>query len=269
MRLFGRHLVGFLALYIGIGILFSLLGLDHGPLGALFLAGVGYLLYRHVSHGLGLLVGALAAMTLLSHLFRVNVGGIVVAVLFLYIGYRLFTGKRIFPETMGKFGQVKKEREGRRNGLDEEVESLAREGRDGENRESGWEELRVRVKTPRFRSSWLGDMQLIDHPFELEDLNLSSGIGDIKIDLSKAVLPEGESSIVISGFIGSVTLYLPLDLQASVAGSVMVGELKVLGQRQDGFNRQIQVETHGYPHAARRVKISVSLFLGSLDVRYL
>nr|WP_250620994.1 LiaF domain-containing protein [Bacillus subtilis] len=38
-------------------------------------------------------------------------------------------------------------------------------------------------------------------PFQLSDLTISGFIGDVKIDLSKAIIAEEESTIVISGLI--------------------------------------------------------------------
>ncbi len=45
---------------------------------------------------------------------------------------------------------------------------------------------------------------MMKDPFELNDLNVSGFIGDVKIDLSKAMIPEGESTMTISGVIGNV-----------------------------------------------------------------
>lgn len=57
---------------------------------------------------------------------------------------------------------------------------------------------------------------MMKQPFDLNDLNVSGFIGDIKIDLSKAMIPEGESTIVISGVIGNVDIYVPSDLEVAV-----------------------------------------------------
>jgi lia operon protein LiaF len=89
------------------------------------------------------------------------------------------------------------------------------------------------------------------------------------LDLSKAIIPEGESAIVISGLIGDVDIYVPDDLDVSVAATVSAGYLDILGHHQGGVNRQIMLETKGYEQARRKVKISISLLVGDVGVRQL
>ena len=62
---------------------------------------------------------------------------------------------------------------------------------------------------------------MMKDPFELNDLNVSGFIGDVKIDLSKAMIPEGESTMTISGVIGNVDVYVPPDIEVSVSSSAL------------------------------------------------
>ena len=55
---------------------------------------------------------------------------------------------------------------------------------------------------------FIGELRMMKDPFELNDLNVSGFIGDVKIDLSKAMIPEGESTMTISGVIGNVDVYV-------------------------------------------------------------
>ncbi|HET7627529.1 MAG TPA: cell wall-active antibiotics response protein LiaF [Bacillales bacterium] len=277
MRLLWNRLIGFLVVFIGISICVNIIGISTSFLGPLFLFGLGVIFFKHVHFSVGLVLIGLALMTLFTHVFHINVGGLIVAVFFLYVGYRLLTGKDMpfkrardrQREKQGPCGWKQKrkpnETEGKpkpsaeKDWIDEEIEHLREEG---DSSASG-----TRMKPPRFRNSLIGDTHLLSDRFELEDFNAANGIGDVKIDLSKAIIPEGESTIAISGLIGDVDIYIPSDLEVSVAGSIIFGDLEVLGHRQGGFNRQMNVTTKRYEQAARKVKISVSVLIGDVDVR--
>jgi lia operon protein LiaF len=282
LRLLWNRLIGFLVIFIGISIVVNIIGFGTGFLGAFFLFGIGVILYRHVHHWVGIFVIALAIIALFG-VFHIDLGGILIAAVFIYIGYRLFKGQEIPFINKRNRRERKHERrkehrsrranrragqrteESEEDWIDEEIETLRRE----QQKKKEFDEPCTRMKTPRFRNSLIGDLHLTKQRFELDDMNMANGIGDVKIDLSKAIIPEGESTIAISGLIGDIDIYVPYDLEASVAGSVTFGELEVLGNKQSGISRQLNLETKGYRQADRKVKISVSVFIGDIDVRYI
>ncbi|WP_187172908.1 cell wall-active antibiotics response protein LiaF, partial [Enterococcus faecium] len=110
---------------------------------------------------------------------------------------------------------------------------------------------------------------LMKNPFDLNDLNVSGFIGDVKIDLSKAIIPEGESTVVISGVIGNVDIYVPADLEVSVSSSAFIGDIDLIGSKTSGMSTKLYAASPDYSQAKRRVKISISLFIGDVDVKYL
>lgn len=302
MPVLWNRLIGFMVIFIGISIGVNIIGFGNQFLGALFLFGIGVILYKYAHRWIGIFTLALAVITLFTNVFHINIAGAMVAAVFIYIGYCFLTGKEVpFLKTARR--REKREKRSRRekkrrkrhkryrrttdeeddidtDWLDDEIDALQeeheRKKRTNEENERKNRSNReyddpadVRLKAPKFRSSVMGDLHLRNHRFELEDMNLASGIGDVKIDLSKAIIPEGESTIAISGLIGDVDIYVPYDLDVAVAGSVTLGELKVLGHKQGGFNRQINMATRSYEQAERKVKISVSIFIGDIDVRHL
>lgn len=284
-----NRLIGFMVIFIGISIVVNIIGFGYQFLGALFLFGIGIILYRHVHHWVGIFTLALAVITLFTNVFQINIAGVLVAAVFIYIGYCFLTGrevpflKRSKREKRYREKNRRRRRRKRKRGrekaeedsdidgdwLDDEIDALKEENQRKKRSPCDDDPADIRLKTPKFRNPIVGDLHLLNARFELEDLNLSSGIGDVKIDLSKAIIPEGESTIVISSLIGDVDIYVPYDLNVTVAGSVTFGELKILGHKQGGINRQLNMATSGYEQADRKVKISVSIFIGDIDVRHL
>ncbi|VCT98553.1 hypothetical protein AIDNDMCJ_15550 [Bacillus safensis] len=106
-------------------------------------------------------------------------------------------------------------------------------------------------------------------PFQLSDLTISGFIGDVKIDLSKAIIAEEESTIVISGLIGDVDIYVPQDIEVCVSASAAIGDMKIIDEKRSGFGSKVYVMTNDYDESKRKVKISISLLIGDVDVRYL
>lgn len=128
---------------------------------------------------------------------------------------------------------------------------------------------REKGKGKRYETfSIIGDFNMHYHRFELTDMKVTNGIGDVKIDLSKAVIPPGETSIEISVLLGNVQIYVPYELEVAVQANVFMGTLDLLGHHQDGIARSFATRSAGYEQAAKKVKINVSLGLGDIDVRY-
>lgn len=233
-------LIGIIIIAIGVSIFFKTIGLDiHlgvfiGPL-IFFLLGI--IFYRKQNRFLSILFLGIGLFTLFDNVFDINIGGIIVGFIFIFFGYRLLKGK-------------KKE------------EASIEASRDFE------QTCEPNVTSPHFRSSFIGDIRLLNNRFELEDMTIRNGIGDVKIDLSKAIISEGETVIVINGIIGNIDIYVPYDLEVSVQGIVTIGDLHVFDHRMSGFNRQLSIATKDYKTSLRRVKLVLSLFIGDIDVRY-
>ncbi|MGC5325843.1 cell wall-active antibiotics response protein LiaF [Brevibacillus sp. SYSU BS000544] len=135
----------------------------------------------------------------------------------------------------------------------------------------------MRIQTPPHqrssvkdsRSSLIGDFHLTSGRFELNNLHIWHGVGDVVIDLSRALIQEEESFLIINGWIGSVTIYVPVDLPVSIAAEVTIGDMEIFGHRQGGLNRHVVMSAEQYDVAHRKVKIIVSLIVGDIDVKYI
>ncbi|WP_416826794.1 cell wall-active antibiotics response protein LiaF [Ectobacillus polymachus] len=121
---------------------------------------------------------------------------------------------------------------------------------------------------PFLKNMLNGNYRIINETYELQDINIRYGLGDVVIDLTNAMIPEGETVIIIHGLVGNITLFVPYDLELSVHHSVMVGNIVVLGEEEKGWNQNVILRTEGYGLATRRIKIMTSLLVGDTEVRY-
>jgi lia operon protein LiaF len=256
LRLLQNRLMGWIILIVGIIILLSMT--DNLFTGSLILFLIGILLLRKHYRKTGYSFLILSVLILLDKILHFDWVWTIISLLLIYYGYRMFRGdeKPLKQE----------EREA------EKEDESSTQPQENEQSKTGiplTEDANIQFETPLFKSSAVGHVYLIDRRFELTDMNMSYGISDVKMDLSKAIIPEGESTIVISGLIGNVDIYIPDDLDVSIAATVMAGYLDVPGYKRGGVNRQAKWATKGFEHARRRVKISVSMLFGDIGVRVL
>lgn len=119
------------------------------------------------------------------------------------------------------------------------------------------------------RSGMIGDVKIGQDYFDLKPMNISHFIGDTVIDLTKAYIPQGETKINISSFIGDVKIFIPndLDLEICVISSSFLGSNTVLDRHEGGLFKNMNIMPHGYQEADKRIRIHVSVFIGDLRVQ--
>lgn len=193
------------------------------------LAFIGLHFYRKNQR---LLAGLFFGIALLLF-FSINIFGLLIALLFIYFGYRLLQKKDV--------------ENGRQNEQEQLFQSFAEENE---------------------KKSFIGEVRYTQR-FELKDQMIQLAIGDVKIDLTKAAIQNGETIILINSWVGSVDIYVPYDLEVAVDASVNFGELEIFERKESGVNRRIITKTAHYDEAVKKVKIILSLFVGDIDVRYL
>ncbi|MGY5388676.1 LiaRS two-component regulatory system accessory protein LiaF [Bacillus spizizenii] len=237
-----KQLLGFIIALFGISMFLQIIGIGDLLFWPLFFLIAGYFLKRYSRDWLGSVMYIFAAFLFLKNLFSItfNLFGYAFAAFLIYAGYRLVKGKPIFESNEKRIDLTKKERH----------------------------EPRKDEKHPDMRSFFIGELQMMKQPFDLNDLNVSGFIGDIKIDLSKAMIPEGESTIVISGVIGNVDIYVPSDLEVAVSSAVFIGDINLIGSKKSGLSTKVYAASSDFSESKRRVKVSVSLFIGDVDVKY-
>ncbi len=257
-----NSLIGAILILIGFIVLLTLIGIGAMLIGPLIFIVLGIVFLKKKRRLIGIILLALGIVAFFNTVFHINLGTVLVAILFLYFGYRML--KRRDESDGPAFQRDRRKRRGRDGGsdwIDAEIERIKKHIHPDPEP--------VTAGGPLFQRSFIGDLHLMHHRFVLEDMNIWHGIGDVKIDLSKAIIPEGETVLVINGWFGDVDIYIPYDLDVSVNATVTVGELDILDRRAAGVQRHLSVATKDYKLSTRRVKIIVSLFIGDINVRFL
>ena len=104
-----------------------------------------------------------------------------------------------------------------------------------------------------------GDWQVTDEEF----WHL---IGDVRLDMTEAQIPEGETTIRIYGLVGSLRLVVPEGVGVSVVSTAFVTDARVFGQKTDNVLSPYKYQSEDYSTAERRIRIESSRFIADLRV---
>lgn len=130
--------------------------------------------------------------------------------------------------------------------------------------------LRPDGAEPKYsRSSLIGDFHLTSGRFELSHMSIWHGIGNVVIDLSRAVIHEEETTLNVQGWVGDITIYVPVDLPVAITAEVTLGDLEVFGHRQGGLNRYVVMRSDHFDGSSPKVTLNISLIVGDIDVKYI
>lgn len=105
-----------------------------------------------------------------------------------------------------------------------------------------------------------GDWQVADEEFWV-------GIGDVRLDMTDAEIPLGETRIRTFGFVGDITLRVPQDVGVSVSTSAFISEVKGLGKKRESFLTPIKAESDNYKTAERKINVDAAFFVGDVKIR--
>ncbi|MGD8191992.1 cell wall-active antibiotics response protein LiaF [Brevibacillus ginsengisoli] len=285
-----KLIAGILIIFIGFGLLLDNLNLiDFNPaiIFPLIIIYFGMRLYskkRQIIGGLLTLWGAFMVLSMWFHIRFDDVFGVLVSLGVVYFGFRLVRSKKSdkenqseelvhpvqhMPIETGGQEAIKTDPEPKPNPDPDQFTS--------QSESASYKQIpHMRIQTPfknksnqESRSALIGDFHLTSGRFELKSLNIWHGIGDVIIDLSRALIQEEEAFLVINGWVGGITIYVPVDLPVSVSAEVTIGDMEVFGHRQGGLNRHAVLTAENYDEAPRKVKIIVSLIIGDIDVKYI
>lgn len=262
-RLFS-YLFGIAIIFAGVGILFDMLGFrDFNPAGLfpflfLYLGLKSLQRGRRIGGGFLMFIGVTSFLAYWLGIDPGRVIGFTLSLLFIYFGYRLIKrkNKEIEVEVPSKPVREKPP-----------SSSTKPEHRSEDAKEYDEAFRRMySLHSPQHKHSLIGNLFLTGSRWELQDMNVWHGIGDVKIDLSRAYIRDGETIIIINGWIGDVDIYVPYDLDISLTANVNFGDIDVFGNKQGGINRSMTLSTSGYQDSGKRVRLVVSLLIGDIDV---
>lgn len=100
---------------------------------------------------------------------------------------------------------------------------------------------------------------------ELGPASYWSVFGTVRLDLTRATLPPGETVLTVTTWFGSGEILLPEGVPVAATGSNLFGSVVVLGERRSGIG-DFRVESPGYRDAERRLHVVIHSVFGNMEV---
>ena len=113
---------------------------------------------------------------------------------------------------------------------------------------------------------FLGEIEMAG-PMQAGPMRIETFIGEIRLDLTRATFPDGETPIHVSTAIGEVRVLLPPDIPAAVRVSSMLGESEAIGRVSGAFMGEARAETEDFAGATRRIRLEAQSLIGEVAVR--
>jgi lia operon protein LiaF len=116
------------------------------------------------------------------------------------------------------------------------------------------------------RYKLLGDIRRSDE-WSVADEELWIGVGDVRLDMTKADIPHGDTEIRIWSFVSSVQLSIPDGVGVTVSSSAFITDAKFLGRKREGILSPVRFSSDDYETAERRIRLENIAFVGDLSVK--
>ena len=131
-----------------------------------------------------------------------------------------------------------------------------------------WLLLRPRLISPDtpIRMKLVGDVRRRGD-WQVSDEELWIGVGDVRLDMTSASIPVGETRLRLFGFVSDVRLLVPEGVGVSVSSTAFVTDARVLGQRYERFFDPFHLVSDEYEMAERKVNLEMTSFVADLKVR--
>jgi phage shock protein PspC (stress-responsive transcriptional regulator)/predicted membrane protein len=125
----------------------------------------------------------------------------------------------------------------------------------------------VAAMTPVSISSGVGEKQVQPETFAALQSSYELGMGELDVDLTSVTLPDGTTPVDANVGIGSLVITLPRNVALEIDAQAGVGEVNVLGLRDDGIDAHRTFSFAGSRPDAPVLELEADVGIGNIEVR--
>jgi lia operon protein LiaF len=116
---------------------------------------------------------------------------------------------------------------------------------------------------------FVGELRLGDKAWAPESGEYSVNVGEMNVDLTTAILEDGETDLNLTGWIGEINIILPEELAVDITATVSIGSVEFFGEEeQSGISRNnIRFRSDDYATAVKKVRIKATMNVGEISVK--
>ncbi|CAG0986860.1 Protein LiaF [Anaerolineae bacterium] len=101
---------------------------------------------------------------------------------------------------------------------------------------------------------------------EIHQEEFSHGIGEFNLDLTRATIPDGESTVKVSNGMGELNVIVPRDLAVRVQANSGMGDVELFDQRESGISPHLGFQSDDYATASRKLNLQANVGMGKVRV---
>ncbi|WP_257351237.1 cell wall-active antibiotics response protein LiaF [Pseudalkalibacillus decolorationis] len=114
-------------------------------------------------------------------------------------------------------------------------------------------------------SNIVADVSMKEDNWPVEPIDEWNGVSDFNFDFTRAFIPDNDTPIKLSGWVGDIKILIPEDVEFSVTSNSKVGDIKIGKYKRDGIMKNDGYKTDGYESATR--KLTFNFRFQVLDLR--
>lgn len=120
-------------------------------------------------------------------------------------------------------------------------------------------------KTFQKKKKPVDSLQFNEQDWEVEPMDRFVNIGSFFFDFSKAIIPIGETPILLKGNVGDIKILVPDHVALFVTLKSNVLSADVFGKKENGLRLESEYKSPGYDDADRRISVFIDYHV--LDVK--
>ena len=125
----------------------------------------------------------------------------------------------------------------------------------------------VAAMTPVSISSGVGEKQVQPETFAALQSSYELGMGELDLDLTSVTLPDGTTPVDANVGVGSLVITVPRNVALEIDAQAGVGEINVLGLRDDGIDAHRTFSFAGSRPDAPVLELEADVGIGNIEVR--
>ena len=94
-----------------------------------------------------------------------------------------------------------------------------------------------------------------------------SFIGDVRLDMTQANIPPGETTYQMYGFIGDLDILVPKDVGFSISSTAFLTSARINGRKSDSFLVPATYASENYASVERKIRLESYFFIADVDAR--
>ncbi len=111
-----------------------------------------------------------------------------------------------------------------------------------------------------------GDVNLSGENLDPNGLEVSTGFGDVELDLSKARFADGENILYAKTAFGDVEVKVPEGVAVSASGGSAFGDIRILGKTEKGIGNQLSAADPNFETQPKRLRVHASTAFGDIVI---